>query len=184
MGALLPAGPRIYAAEKAFSKEEAQIPKVPNAPPALNQKRAPEVGYCQRYFLFRGKRLECDSHLGNDGERLRPLLSDVPAALAELDAYQESRKSLKNVAYAGTGGLALMTTGMIISRPPFEPNTGQIRPGGYLIILGALLGVGSLVYGLSHVNVNDSHLQRAVQFYNQVHPEEPIELKFSTEFHF
>ena len=161
-----------------------KIPRVPSAPPAITRKTAEEFPHCERFFLYRGKKIECDSNLGNDGERLRSIMRDVPPALAELDIYQANQNKIRNVAYVGTAGLLTIILGSVVTRTPFDPVTGSPRFGGYAILGGALAVVNSLIYGLSMVKVNESHLGRAVDHFNQAHPDSPIELKFSTEVNF
>jgi len=169
-----------HAANPSYEKEERQIPKRPSAPPPLNQLKAPDFPHCERYFSFKGKKIECDSNLGKDGERLRPIMHDVPSALEELDQYQENRDKVRLAAYGGTAGLLTMGLGIAISRPPFDPGSGEPRTGGYVLIGGLILAVNSLIYGLSVVKANENHLGKAVQYYNAAHPKSPIELHFST----
>ena len=78
-----------FAAGGPYEEEEAEIPKKPSVPFPLIQKVPKTIPHCERYFLFRGKKYECDSNAGTDAERLRSIVMDVPSAVAELDAYQE-----------------------------------------------------------------------------------------------
>src|SRR6476619_2703472 len=97
---LIPLGS--YAANTSFEQEESQIPKQPSTPPPINQLIPTEHPHCERFFVYRGKKMECDSNVGRDADRLRPLMQDVPSAIAELDAYQENREKIKLAAYFGT----------------------------------------------------------------------------------
>jgi hypothetical protein len=169
-----------------FKKEEGQIPQIPSAPPSLLQ-RAPEQQYfhCERAFVYQGKMLECDSNVARDGERLRPILQDTPAALDELNTYQRNRRNVRTAAYITTLGVALMLAGYAINRPPFE-NFGfplgeiTIKTGGYFVLSGMALSIGGVIYALSVTKTNDQHLQSAVTNFNQAHPNQPIELQFKT----
>src|SRR5690349_46867 len=114
-----------YAIEKsAYEREEAQIPKKPSQPPQLAPRLGKSKPQCERYFLYQGKKLECDSYLGGDAERLRPLMADVPSALAELDIYRENLKKMKLAAYIGSAGLLAIVAGLAISRPIVEQGSG------------------------------------------------------------
>ena len=174
-----------FAVEKsAYEREEAQIPKKPSPPPQL----APRIGkskpQCERYFLYQGKKMECDSYLGGDAERLRPLFADVPSALAELDAYQANLKKMKLAAYIGTAGILVIIAGIVISRPIVDPGSGALKPGGYVALGGFGLSLNSLIYGFSLKRTNEIHLGNAVQYFNAAHPDRPIELQFNTQINF
>ncbi len=171
-------------AQSSYEKEEARIPTRPSTPPLLEQKVPIEYPHCERYFVYRGKAFECDSNLGRDAERLRVLLKDVPSALFELDTYQENREKIKVASYLGTAGILAMILGVLISRPPFDRDNGSIKPGGYVLLGGGILAGNSLIYGLSLVKTNESHLRNAVGYYNAAHPDDPIELQFSTRVNF
>ncbi len=165
-----------------YEKEEALIPDKPSSPPLLKQKSPADVPHCERYFVYRGKKLECDSNANQDAERLRPIMVDVPSALAELDTYQENHDKLRYTAYFGTIGVLLILGG-VFSRP-VDFSTGAIRFGGYLALLGAGVTLNSILYGWSVLKTNEAHLSRAVENYNRVHPTDPVQLQFSTDIHF
>ncbi len=160
------------------SAELIQI-QAPNAPPALGrQPPAVKSFSCQRQYLYRGNRLDCDSNLHRDGENLRPLIADVPAAIAELDQYQRNQKSLKKLAYIGTLGLVMFSVGMLLKDRAEGNNKIVIR--NLVAYPGLALIGGSFLYGLTVLSTNEDHLTRAVDHYNQIHPEDRIELQFST----
>lgn len=161
-----------------------QIPKKPSAPPALEQKVPSDIPHCERFFLYRGKKLECDSNVSKDAERLRPIIQDVPRALYELDTYQANRARLKSVAYVGTAGLLAIVAGIFVSHPPFNRDSGSPQVGKFVSIGGGALAVGSLIYGLSLVKTNEAHVSQAVDYYNSAHPNDRIELQFSTRINF
>ncbi len=171
-----------YAARSPYSKEEEEIPKNPNAPPTLTQKTPSEMPHCERYFVYQGEILECDSHLGRDGERLKRIIQDVPSALAELDLYQVNQERVKWTAYLGTLGLLVGIAAFVFGRPAFD--SGAPTLGGYFMLGGLGLTANSWIYGLSLQKVNESHLGRAVEYFNVAHPEQPITLEFSTQIHF
>jgi hypothetical protein len=167
-----------------YDREEAQIPKSPSQPPALMQRAPKHIPHCERYFLFQGKREECDSNLGKDGQRLRTLMKDVPSAIAELDRYQDNLKNLRNAAYFGTAGLLAIVVGIVMSRPPFEQGSGTPKPGAYVMMVGLGVSINSMIYALSLSKTNETHLNNAVNAYNAAYPDRAIELQFSTQINF
>lgn len=173
-----------YAGDTRYDKEFEPIPKTPNAPPPLKQKEVANIPHCEKYFVHQGKVIECDSNLGEDGEHLRSIMSDVPAAIAEMDRYQENRRHIKIASYVGSVGVLAMLVGIIISRPPVDPGSGSVRPGGYVLFSGFGVFANSLLYGLNVARTNQAHLGNAVNYYNAAHPDTPIELQFSTHLNF
>ena len=174
--------------------DEMQIPSTPSAPPGLVQKRAPSIAHCERYFLYQGKKIECDSNLGSDGEVLRPLMKDVPSAVSELDTYQHNRWVARNLAYLGTAGLIVLIAGAMFGREKYIDTSTNINSGKegdrlnllgrYLYYGGAGVAGGSGIYGFSLVRSNEAHIGNAVENYNRVNPDNLIELQFSTGIHF
>lgn len=160
-------------------KELLEIPKSPSQPPALNWKAPKYVPHCERYFLYAGKKMECDSNLGWDGEVIRPLIREVPQALAELDLYQKNLKSIRVTGYVITAAAAVFLLGLAISHPPVDER-GNLNFGGYVSAFGGLIGLNSIIYGFSVLRTNEEHLNNAVNAYNALHPEKSIELQFST----
>ena len=174
------------AASSPYENEIKEIPKKPSTPPALTQKSPADIPHCERFFVYQGRKLECDSNLGRDAERLRGIMQDVPQAIAELDTYQANREKIKIAAYLGTAGIVAILAGFVVGRPnlPFDPVSGAPRLGGIVILGGLGLSANALIYGLSVGKTNEGHLGNAVQYYNSAHPDRPIELKFSTEVNF
>ena len=133
--------------------------------------------------MYRGKLLDCDSNLDQDGERLRPILKDVPAAVAELDQYQHQKAKIRRLAYAGGVGLGMILAGFLASRLTKNAETSRdfrvmgIGGGGIVIAI-------SLLSGLASLNSTSEHLGNAVKEYNQARPSDPIELQFSTGIEF
>lgn len=167
-----------------YDNEVNQIPGSPSIPRELNQKKAPILPHCERYFVYQGRRMECDSELGRDAERLRPIMKDVPDAVAELDAYQRVQRNVRYAAYTGTLGIVSIIMGGIISHPIMEQGTGVLRPGGYIAIAGVAILVNSLIYGLSTYRTSEVHIGKAVDAYNAARPDRPVELRFDTGVHF
>ena len=94
------------------------------------------------------------------------------------------KDKLRYAAFVGSAGLLAMIVGLIISRPPQDPSSGALRPGGYFVFGGGFVTANALIYGLSVVKTNESHLGRAVDYYNNAHPDDPIQLQFSTKVNF
>lgn len=163
-----------------YKKIESQIPQAPSAPPSMEQPNGnPQSFRCDRLFIYEGKTLPCDSFVRRDAENLRPLLKDTPAALAELNDYQRTRRNIRTLAYVSSAGLALALAGLFVSKPAFSE--GEIRPGGYMILGGLGLSASSFIYSLSLTRSNEDHLTRAVDFHNQAHPDRPIVLQFTAK---
>jgi hypothetical protein len=152
----------------AFAAERAPEP---SAPPSLFKKSAPESFRCQRMFVYDGKVYGCDSNVRPDGEGIRPLLSDVPAANAELNIYQTNRATLRNTAYVGSLGLALMISAAFL---------GKGHGKQALLLGGGSITAGSFIYGFTSARANERHLDEAVRLHNLAKPDKPIELQFST----
>ncbi|MBY0470044.1 hypothetical protein K2X30_02675 [bacterium] len=150
------------------------------APAPLRQPTPQDHFDCNREFLYRGNVLKCDSDRAADGAGLRPILSPVPNAISELDAYQKSRNSAKIFGYTGTLGVAAVAGGWIAGH--------QIQGDRGIIVrntvagIGVLLLVGSLLGGLILLNISENHLYDAVKNYNTAKPNDPIELRFSHQF--
>ncbi|MDR3607338.1 MAG: hypothetical protein P4M08_08155 [Oligoflexia bacterium] len=151
--------------------KEVPIPKKPTAPPQLFERTAPDTFRCQRFYVYQGRTLGCDSNLGPDGERLRPILSTVPGASAELDQYQRQQRRLRATAYAGSAGLVLLLAGIL----------GGGGTGKKIMYLsGGSIFLGSIALGLAAIHTNESKLGDAVDTYNRARPNDPIQLQFNT----
>jgi len=171
------------APRKEIEKEEASIPKVTSAPPQLWK---PVPGFserCRRSYLYRGQLYGCDSTTTVDGEGLRTILQATPEAIQELNAYQDGRRSIRNMGYIGTSGILLALLGPAIVR-----NIGDAQTSATLSQICTLSGLGltggAFVFGGIALRANEEHLQNAVRFYNSANPRDPIELQFSTRFSF
>gem|GEM_PF-597561 len=179
---------------RSLNEEMLEIPTAPTTPRQLSR-TVPEGSYrCQRQYKYKGKLQGCDSYLHQDAERLRPILQDIPEAVAELDAYQENRRSIQKLAYVGTLGLGMYLLGGLIgdrftARDPadtkkvYVTNTGQAvkRLSKYL---GLGIAAGSIAYGFTVLHTNEKHLRKAVDVYNRARPDDPVELMFNASIQF
>ena len=161
-----------------------KIPDKPSAPPALVIQQPKDPFQCERYFIYQGMRISCDSSIRQDAERLRPIIEDTPPAVSELDQYQANRRNIRTAAYVGTIGLAIMALGFVASRQWTQDN-GELNSKGQLVrnltFYGGLgLTFGTVVYGISILQTNEAHLGNAVKLHNDAHPDRPIELQFTT----
>lgn len=146
----------------------------PSVPRTFIQKPKLDPFVCQRFFVYRKKKLFCDSNLGMDAEKLRPIVLSSPEAIDELDLYQKNRRFLRQTAYVGTVGLIIG----ILSYTLISKNETLLRSG--LTLTGVGLAGGSLIYGFSLSQTNESHLGNAVRIHNDRNPMDQIELQFST----
>ena len=147
---------------------------LPSSPRSFMQKPKLDPFVCQRYFVYRKKKLFCDSNLGMDAEKLRPIIMSSTDAISELDLYQKNRRYLKQTAYVGTIGLVFGILSYIL----VSKNQPILRGG--LAASGLGLAGGSLIYGFSLGQTNESHLGNAVRIHNDLNPKDQIELQFST----
>lgn len=165
-----------------IKQEESAIPKTPTAPPTLGRARKTDYFKCPRMVVYRGQTLNCDSNLAWDAENLRPIFKDTPDAIEELNDYQRTRDLVHDFRYVGGGGLLLAAAGLIF---------GKLVDGGTAVVIrnvsvigGLTVAAGSFVTSLALIRTNERKLGRAVQHYNDAHPEDPVELQFSTGFQF
>jgi hypothetical protein len=176
-----------WAAPKTAAKMQS-IPSKPSAPPQISKKVPTTPFLCERNYTHKGKTLVCDSFLGRDGENLRSVLSEVPDALQELETYQHNRKVVRNVAYVGTGGLLTALIGYVVSLQMKDASGNFTETGNTVRNITVIGGLGvmalGLIYGFTLNSSNEEHLTLAVQKYNAVKPQTPIELQFSTGFNF
>lgn len=166
-----------------------ETPQSPSAPPSLMQKAPSDPFRCQRQFVYQGRTLDCDSQVRRDAEKLRPILKDVPEAVAELDAYQQGRRALRYTAYVASIGLAVGVIASFFAKPfryDADPEAkergeaGPLKPAAYLVIGGLTATLGSFIFGFSLYQTNESHLNEAVHQFNLARPDTPIALEFKT----
>lgn len=172
--------PTPTSAPAADDSEEAVIPKAPSAPPKLLAPKAIETFGCDRYFAYKGQRLTCDSDVRRDAENLRIVVRDVPPAVAELDAYDLSRHKVQSAAYVGSAGLLLALAGVLLASHVISDPNQQIAVRNLSVISGLGISAGAFIYGSSVIRTNEARIGNAVNDFNAVHPESPIELQFST----
>jgi hypothetical protein len=164
-----------------------EIPKKPSAPPSLSTRKPTDSFRCQRFYVYQGKRIACDSNIKLDGENLRPLMEDVPQAIAELNLYQTNRLKARSAAYWGTVGLLVMIGGSLLSlryRDQGNPTDTSNTIRTISLFGGGGIMIGSFISALSFIKTNETHIGNAVNFYNQAHPEAPIQLQFNTAISF
>jgi len=155
----------------------------PSAPPLLQFECDIEELGCKRAFIRDGKTMPVDSYHKRDGERLRPIIKDVPDAISELNIYQSNRRTVQSAAMVGTTGLLVLVgsilVGNTINRDPTQQTTGNlVKEIG--TIAGASIALGSVVYSFGILRTNENHLFTSVENYNAARADDPIELKFST----
>jgi hypothetical protein len=166
--------------------EESDIPKTPTAPPSLLQAIPVDPFHCHRIVVYQGKPIDCDSNVRRDGDNLRRIIKDVPAAIAELDTYQKNRRNLKYTAYAASAGLLVTLVGYFGSRGDhgFRNANSQLTPAAIVALSGLTFSIGSMAFGFYLYESNESHLTEAINDYNLARPNAPIELEFKTGMHF
>lgn len=176
------------AAPPSFSSNPQTIPEQPTIPSPLQSIPTIDPFQCDRQFIYRGEKLNCDSATRQDGERLRPIIANVPEAVEELNIYQQNRRSVRVAAYVSTIGLLVAVGGFFLSRSYTDENNQLTEQGNTLRIIsvggGLGLSLGSVLYGISVLRNNEQHLGRAVQKFNDANPKDSIEIQFSTGFLF
>lgn len=155
-------------------------PRKPTPPPAIPQPKVTDAFRCERKFTYQGRVFDCDSNVQRDAERLRPLMTDVPGALADLDTYQRNRQNVRNAAYVGSVGLLVAIAGLLVSRT-FTDSNGNLTGTGtevrsYSTLGGGGLAVITFAYGWVTLHKNELYVDDAVRLHNQAHPGTPIEL--------
>lgn len=174
------------AAVSGFGSEEIAIPQTPTAPPSLVQPIPVDPFHCQRTVIFQGKTLDCDTNVRRDAENLRPIIKDVPSAVAELDTFQSNKRTLRYTAYTASAGLLVALVGYFGSRGTngFRNANGGYTPAALVTLAGLTVTAGSFVFGFVIYKTNESHLANAVNNFNLARPDTPIELQFKTGFSF
>lgn len=177
-----------------YQLAEQQFPSVPSAPPQLKNRTniVPYEG-CKRAFQYRGKLLPIDSYYRKDAENLRPIVQKVPAALAQLNTYQSSRRSVELTAYTGTAGLVLIAMSFLLPDLIFSPSSqptkeDQDRASATSDTVKRIGWMsGAAITGFSALSAfvvlvgNENRIKNSVDAYNQAIPEDRIELQFTTE---
>jgi hypothetical protein len=141
---------------------------------------------CDRLIKYQGKSFPCDSHLKRDGESLRSIMIDTPSALEEIDTYQRNRRKVKYAAYTGSAGILIALTNSLTVKlfVPSGPEHDKERKNVSSSIRwgGIGLSLGSVIYGLSYLRSNETHLSKAIIRFNESHPDKPIEVLFKSDF--
>ncbi|HAR44171.1 MAG TPA: hypothetical protein DCS07_16325 [Bdellovibrionales bacterium] len=157
------------------------IPEAPSRPPELAVGQPLDPFRCEREFIYQGERIQCDTMIRQDGERLRPIIREVPEAVAELDQYQRNRRNIRSAAYIGTAGILVMIAGSLLGRVNRETSSFTRN---FVTYGGLTLTAGTVLYGISTLQSNEAHLGNAVRIYNEHRPNRPIELQFTTDVSF
>ncbi len=152
-----------------------QIKRRVTAPPQLAPDKVIKPIGCLRRARWGDEEVPCDAFHRKNAEYLRPIVRDIPAALAALNDYQSSRDNAKLGAYTGSLGLFVALTGWIISTQISDIETSnKIR--SYTTFGGLSLTMGSVVYSLAALSASESHLDRAVLEYNNARPSKPLSI--------
>ncbi len=162
------------------AEEEKKIPKAVQAPRSLVRPIPIDPFNCQRTYTLQGKTYSCDSLLYRDGEKLRPLFEGLPDAISELNLYQKNKRIMTGTAYVSTIGILVF----LIANTFKGDSSERTPPLGWVAYSGLALSAGSFTYGFVLGKTNEKHLKNAIEFYNQAHPDEPIEIQISTTFSF
>ena len=137
---------------------------------------------CDRPFSFQNEIYSADSPQAQDASTLRYFVRDVPEADSILQNYQNNRIKSKISAYTGTVGLLLLIFSGPISQSFNVSNQNQLR--SILVWSGLALSAGGFFYSFTLLKSNESLIPEAVNAYNKAHPDNGIELKFTTGWSF
>ena len=186
----LGAPPTVSPTSPALPRAPAIPRQAPSAPPKLGVELNPEhVFLCDRKIQFQDKLLNCDSHLGYDGDNLRPIIDGVPDAMDSLDRYQSRQRAVKDLAYIGTLGLGMVLAGNLF----FKSDDASLSDGDkankkrirYALIFSGLgVTVGAFTIGFITLRQNEKILMQAIDQHNQARPTTPIQVLFATGAHF
>lgn len=188
LGLYVLTGSVALSAEKTKGKDPIlDLPKAPSSPPVFERPKEIKAFRCERKVIYRGQELPCDSNVSKDGENLRPILTQVPAAVAELDEYQGNRKNVRAAAYVGTAGLAIGLIGIIVMSSLTHEDSGRLTLDGVavrniLVFGGFGLAAGSAIHAFGSLQSNEEHFYKAVDLYNNARPNDAIQLQFAREF--
>lgn len=150
----------------------------PSAPPRVAPVSKVTPFGCKREYLYQGDTFSVDSIHRQDGEGLRPLLTPVPQALQELEAYQQNRRSFQQAAYVGTAGIGMILLGSLAKNLASSPTGDTLQQVG--LWSGVAMILGGLTYSFVILSNNEAHLGLAVRNFNAERPNQPIELQFET----
>lgn len=155
----------------------------PKTPPQLRPStpKIDPIG-CFRAYRHKGVVRPIDSYNRRDGENLRTVFEGVEPSIDELNRYQQNRRNAKIAAYVGSVGLAMMGASLVTSLLSRGATPNRISP--ILLYGGLATSVGGFGYGFAILRTNEKRIDRAVEKYNEAHPESPIELMFQTTFLF
>jgi hypothetical protein len=161
--------------------EDTKTPPV-FVPPVLSKPIPSKKGNCERLIRVGDEVFACDSPVATDAENLRSLLKNTPEALKELDLYQQNRKKVRIGAYTGSLGVFLILGNSLITNLVTKDQAARDSLGKNLRLAGVALTLGSVVYGITYLRSNETHLQNAMDRYNEKNPNKKIEFLFQTRF--
>lgn len=158
-------------------RDSAEIPN-----PLVKPKPVTPLG-CDRPFVYRNEVYSTDSPQAQDAASLKFFTQAVPEANQYLDQYQHNREKAKLSAYTGTFGLLLLLIAPAMSRSFFSAPS---RDKAFEIaqITGIAIAAGGFVYGFTLLRANESLIPKAVDTFNSVKKDDPIELRFSAGWKF
>ena len=174
-----PAKPEDPPLAKDFHRELEKPRHVKSPPPVHPPPEALHGFGCERKFNCNQDVFYADSKHRQDGEMLRSFMQPYPAALAELDAYQATRRSIRTASYFGTAGLLIIIGGLIASSQLTGVDQVLVRNTFTAIGAGTILGTAAVTLTILHINENRLH--NAVGIYNQNNPDKQIVLQFKSQ---
>lgn len=163
-------------------------PKTPSVfiPEKLGRPIPEKKSTCERMIRIGNEVFSCDSAVATDAENLRSYLLNNPEAIKELDLYQSNRKKIRAGAYIGSAGLLFVLGNSVFSklfyRQDPEKTKKQEALASTLRLTGLAVSVGTVLYGISFLKSNESHLNRAIDLYNEKNPNRKIEFLIQSHF--
>jgi len=137
---------------------------------------------CDRPFLYRGEVYSTDPPQIQDASTLKYFVQTVPEANSILDDYQSVRNKSKISAYTGTFGVVMFLFSNTIAKQFSAANQDSVR--GALRVGGLSIATGGFFYSFMLLRSNEKLIPQAVDAYNKVKPNDPVELQFSTGWSF
>jgi len=161
---------------------EARAPCQTGIPSPLRKPKDITPLGCDRPFLYRGEVYSTDPPQIQDASTLKYFVQSVPEANSILDEYQSVRSKSKISAYTGTFGLLMFLLSNPVAKQFSAANQDSVR--GALRIGGISIATGGFFYSFMLLRSNEKLIPKAVDAYNRVKPNDPVELQFSTGWSF
>ena len=172
-------------ASSCFASEEDLGPRAPcqtGIPAPLRKPKDVIPLGCDRPFLYRGEVYSTDPPQIQDASTLKYFVQTVPEANSILDDYQSVRNKSKISAYTGTFGVVMFLFSNTIANQFSAANRDSVRNS---IRLGGLtIATTGFFYSFMLLRSNEKMIPKAVDAYNKVKPNDPVELQFSTGWSF